>query len=186
MSLESQPLKSKACDNKALKRPLHFIQKQSVNFNERPSGTTIDMVVIHYTDMFTVEESLDILTSSTSHVSAHFLIDTDGTIFQLVDTHMRAWHAGISQWQGVENVNHRSIGIELQNAGQKYFEKFKTYEPYPLLQMQALVDLIHHLKEEHPIAKSLILGHSDVAPDRKIDPGPHFDWQWLRNRIKFN
>lgn len=177
MSLENQPLKNEQ---------IHIIQKPSANFNERPSDVKIDMVIIHYTDMFTTQESLNILTNPTSQVSAHFLIDTDGTIFQLVDTHMRAWHAGVSQWQGVENVNHRSIGIELQNPGQKYFEKFKTYDPYPLVQMQALVDLTHYLKELHPIKKSLILGHSDVAPGRKIDPGPHFDWQWLRNRIKFN
>ena len=99
------------------------MQRPSLNFNERPKGTVIDMVIIHYTDMFTTEESLEILTSPTSNVSAHFLIDTDGTIIELVDTQKRAWHAGVSQWQEVQNVNHRSIGIELQNGGQKYFEK---------------------------------------------------------------
>lgn len=157
----------------------------SPNYDERPQGASIDTVIIHYTDFLTCEESLACLTDASKKVSAHFLIDEQGEIYQLVDPYYRAWHAGVSAWQDRENINHYSIGIELQNGGMTYYQKFQQWQPYPHVQMQALVDLIHALKCFFPLCSNLILGHCAIAPDRKIDPGPHFDWKWIKSKIKF-
>jgi N-acetylmuramoyl-L-alanine amidase len=154
----------------------------SPNFDERPKGVLIDTAVIHYTDMETAKLALERLSDSKAKVSAHYLVDVDGTIYQLVPDEKRAWHAGLSCWRGRENVNHFSIGIELQNPGHVHFLQHCCWSPYPLPQMEALVVLLTDLTGRHPIQPCDIVGHSDIAPARKQDPGPHFDWKWLAER----
>lgn len=155
----------------------------SPNFNDRPKGVSINCIVLHYTDFLTVEESLDRLTDSCSQVSSHYLIDDDGTIYQLVADEKRAWHAGVSHWNGCDNVNHNSIGIELQNGGMTYKEQFGDWPPYPAAQMDALAELAHDLQLRFSIPTEHIVGHNEIAPTRKIDPGPHFNWDDLKDRL---
>jgi N-acetylmuramoyl-L-alanine amidase len=154
----------------------------SPNFNDRPVGTVINTVVLHYTDLENSKVSLNILCDPKAEVSSHYLIDVDGTINQLVADEKRAWHAGVSQWRGRDNVNNFSIGIELQNPGYNYFLKYGHWDPYPLPLMGSLVELLRDLTSKYPINPLDIIGHNDVAPDRKRDPGPHFDWQWLAKK----
>ncbi len=162
---------------------MHFVSYPSPNFNDRPVETVIDTVVLHYTDMETAQASLDILCDPKAEVSSHYLIDIDGTIYQLVLDEKRAWHAGVSHWKGRDNVNNFSIGIELQNPGyHSYFVKYGCWDSYPLSLMESLVELLKSLTYKYPINPLDIVGHCDIAPDRKIDPGPHFDWQWLATR----
>lgn len=156
----------------------------SPNFNDRPEGVSINCIVMHYTDFLTVEESLACLTVPSSNVSAHYLIDDDGTVYQLVMDEKRAWHAGVSHWNGHDNVNHNSIGIELQNGGMTYKEQFGEWPPYPAVQMEALAELVHDLQTRFSIPTEHIVGHNDIAPTRKIDPGPHFKWDDLRKRLE--
>ena len=111
-------------------------------------------------------------------VSAHYLIDYDGSIYRLVPDEKRAWHAGLSTWQGIDNVNDYSIGIEIQNKG----VTTTPVEPYTALQMDALVQLLRYLTKLHNIKPHNIIGHCDIAPERKIDPGEHFDWLWLKEK----
>lgn len=159
---------------------INFKHCPSPNYNTRPDNTLIDTIIIHYTDFKTIDESIECLTNPATEVSAHFLIDRDGSIYQLVHPKFRAWHAGVSHWCGTDNLNHNSIGIELQNEGKKYFDIHNAWEPYPSEQMYALGSLIHALQEYYPIKDDLILGHNQIAPTRKIDPGPHFSWDMLK------
>jgi len=156
---------------------MNIISRPSPNFNDRPDSAIIDTVVIHYTDMENANVSLERLCDPKAEVSSHYLVDTDGTVYQLVADEKRAWHAGASHWNGKDNVNNFSIGIELQNHGHNYFLLHKCWPPYPLAQMEALVILLSDLKNRHPV--KYIVGHNDVSPGRKQDPGPHFDWKWL-------
>ncbi len=161
---------------------MHLIPYPSPNFNERPKETVIETIVLHYTDMETADLSLKRLCDPKAEVSTHYLVDIDGTIYQLVADEKRAWHAGVSQWKGRDNVNHFSIGIELQNEGYEYFLKHNVWDPYPLPLMESLVQLLKVLTTKYNIDPSNIVGHDDIAPDRKRDPGPHFDWQWLAEK----
>jgi len=133
--------------------------------DRRPS-----MVVIHYTSNDTAAHSLNTLTSPERRVSAHYLIARDGTLYQLVPENRRAWHAGQSYWAGLTDVNSASIGIELDNNGQ---------EPYPEAQLKTLESLLQDLRARYRIQSENVVGHSDVSPGRKIDPGPYFPWQRL-------
>lgn len=148
-----------------LQKSLEYI---SPNFNERPNNTKIDTIVIHYT-----EKKDDItwhLEALELKVSAHYLINREGNIFSVVPDHLRAFHAGKSFWRGRDKVNDFSIGIELDNNGKEEFSG-------PL--MDSLISLCHELMRNHPIDQSNIIGHSDVAPGRKSDPGRLFDWEML-------
>jgi N-acetylmuramoyl-L-alanine amidase len=160
-----------------------FIWHPSKNFNERPVGVIIDTLVLHYTDMPTAHDSLERLCDPAAKVSTHYLIDRNGHIYHLVNDAKRAWHAGVSSWQGRDNVNDFSIGIELQNFGYNYFIANNTWQPYTSIQMGKLVLLIDYLRKIHPIPLANIVGHNQVAPGRKFDPGPHFDWDLLRTKI---
>lgn len=160
-----------------------IVAAPSPNFNNRPEGTSIDYIVLHYTDFLTVKESLDCLISPSSNVSAHYLIDNDGTIYQLVHDEKRAWHAGVSHWQGKDNINHYSIGIELQNGGMIYKNIYGDWQPYPDGQMESLAELLLDLQRRFNIPTKNIIGHSEIAPGRKIDPGPHFNWSDLYARL---
>ena len=155
---------------------MNFIHFPSPNYNERPKNTIIDTVIIHYTDTLTTEHALEILTEPKTEVSSHYLIDLDGTIYQLVDDEKRAWHAGVSSWQGRENINNCSIGIELQNQGETGYKIKGYFDDFPDIQIKKLCELIKFLMQKHPVKKDLILGHGDIAPDRKKDPGEKFPW----------
>ena len=146
----------------------------SPNFDARATDMQIDILVIHYTGMTDAGAALDRLCDPAAKVSAHYLIDEDGQIIQLVDEHDRAWHAGVSAWRGETDVNNRSIGIELVNPGHEF-----GYRPFPEAQMAALEAMAHGILRRHPIPARNVVGHSDVAPGRKQDPGELFDWQRL-------
>jgi len=146
----------------------------SPNHGPRPPGTAVDMLLLHYTGMRSAEAALDRLRDPVAQVSAHYLIDEAGRIFRLVAEERRAWHAGVSCWAGRPNVNDLSIGIELVNPGHEF-----GYRPFPAAQMEALLHLARGICARHPIPPRRVLGHSDVAPARKQDPGELFDWAWL-------
>ena len=132
------------------------------------------MLLLHYTGMIEVDAARDRLTDPTAKVSAHYLIDEDGRCFALVPEHRRAWHAGHAFWQGETAINACSIGIELHNPGHEF-----GYRPFPEAQMAGLKILARDILARHPIAPTRVLGHSDVAPERKQDPGELFDWAGL-------
>lgn len=147
----------------------------SVNFDDRPEGSVIKYLIFHYTER-DFDESLRLLSGQDPDrkVSSHYMICEAGEIYRLVPEDKRAWHAGLSSHWGEDTpINQRSIGIELVNNGQ---------EPFKQAQMEALVDLSRDIVRRHNISPFHILGHSDIAPDRKVDPGEHFDWQWLASQ----
>jgi N-acetylmuramoyl-L-alanine amidase len=150
------------------------ISRPSPNFDERPEAVPIDMLVLHYTGMPDRDQALSRLTDPTAQVSAHYLIDEDGCVFILVEEAKRAWHAGRSAWRGQSNINGRSIGIELVNPGHEF-----GYRPFPPAQMESLADLATGILARHPIPARNVVGHADIAPQRKEDPGELFDWRWL-------
>jgi len=142
--------------------------------NERRSNAPVDMVILHYTGMKTGEAALARLTDPASEVSAHYVVDEDGTITQCVPEARRAWHAGASFWKGERDVNSRSIGIEIVNPGHDL-----GYPPFPDAQIEAVIALLKDVCGRRGVAPERILGHSDVAPARKIDPGEKFPWNRL-------
>lgn len=153
---------------------MRTIERPSPNHGPRPADGRVDMLVIHYTGMRSAAEALDRLCDPEAEVSAHYLIERDGTVHRMVDESRRAWHAGRAWWQGETDVNGRSIGIELENPGHEW-----GYLPFPDAQMAALVVLCRGILARHPIPPGRIVGHSDVAPRRKLDPGELFDWKGL-------
>jgi N-acetylmuramoyl-L-alanine amidase len=138
----------------------------SPNFNERRPS----FVVIHYTSDASAAKALQTLTSRQAEVSAHYLVERDGAVVQLVDERARAWHAGDSLWGAVRDLNSASIGIELDNDGA---------EPYPTAEIDSLLRLLADLRQRYSLPAANFLGHSDVAPSRKSDPGPLFPWRAL-------
>ena len=163
----------------------------SPNFDERPNNTSIDLIVIHaislpagfYNTQLIKDLFLNCLDPGTDQflesikdlkVSSHFLITRKGTLIQFVPTHKRAWHAGISDYKGRENCNDFSIGIELEGCDDEEFEQ---------LQYNSLSRLINFLSKDLQINKQNIVGHADIAPDRKTDPGPLFDWTLLQSML---
>lgn len=146
----------------------------SPNHGPRPDDATIDMLVLHYTGMKDAPAALQRMTDPEAEVSAHYMIEEDGRTLQLVDEVHRAWHAGVSFWRGNTDINSRSIGIELVNPGHEF-----GYRAFPEPQMAALVDLAGDVLAHHPIPPRNVVGHSDVAPARKQDPGELFDWRRL-------
>jgi len=154
---------------------MNIIQRPSPNFDTR-EGHSIDMLVLHYTGMQTAQGALDKLCNGNAErkVSAHYMVDEDGTIYALVPEGMRAWHAGVSYWRGNNNINQRSIGIEIVNPGHEY-----GYRPFPSIQMDAVAELSKGIIRRHAITARNVIGHSDIAPERKDDPGELFDWKFL-------
>lgn len=146
----------------------------SPNHGPRRGGAVPDMVVIHYTAMETAEAALARLSDPAAEVSAHYLVDASGTVFELVPEDARAWHAGRGAWGDVRDVNSRSIGIELANPG-----PLAALPPFPAPQMTALETLLAGVRARWAIPPERVIGHSDMAPDRKADPGPKFDWRRL-------
>lgn len=142
----------------------------SPNFGERRGGVKPEFVVIHYTAMESCDAAHARLCDPVHEVSAHYLVDYDGTVHALVDEAMRAWHAGAGLWLGQGDLNSRSVGIELANTGA---------EPFPEPQMTALETLLAGIMARWDIAPHGVIAHSDLAPGRKSDPGARFDWQRL-------
>jgi N-acetylmuramoyl-L-alanine amidase len=145
----------------------------SPNHDSR-GDTPIDMLLLHYTGMKSAQEALARLCDPSAKVSAHYTIDEDGTVYVHVPEARRAWHAGQSHWAGATDINARSIGIELVNPGHEF-----GYREFPDSQISALTTLCHSILVRHPIPSARVLGHSDVAPARKDDPGELFPWQQL-------
>lgn len=151
--------------------------KPSPNFNDRKHP--IDMLVFHYTGMETGQEALDRMCDAVAEVSAHYMVWEDGRIVQLVGEDKRAWHAGVSSWQGDTDLNSRSIGIEIVNGGHDWPLAEDVLPPYPNAQIEALIELSRGILERWDIPATRIVGHSDIAPARKVDPGEHFPWDRL-------
>ncbi|HMI18407.1 MAG TPA: N-acetylmuramoyl-L-alanine amidase [Sphingomonas sp.] len=149
-----------------------ILDRPSPNFDERK--LPVSMIVIHYTGMCDAASALDRLTDPSSKVSSHYLIGEDGQICRLVSETKRAWHAGKAHWRGIDDVNSASIGIELVNPGHE-----NGYRPFSEAQMEALVPLMAKIVGRYSITRGNIVGHSDVAPARKDDPGELFDWDRL-------
>ncbi len=146
----------------------------SPNHDARPAGAEISVLVLHYTGMESAEAALTRLCDPEAKVSAHYVVDEDGTTHVLVEESARAWHAGKSNWRGYEGVNDISIGIELVNPGHEF-----GYRPFPEAQMQALITLCQQILARHPIPPRNVVAHADIAPDRKEDPGELFEWRRL-------
>lgn len=144
------------------------------NFNERPEGAIIDILVMHYTGMQSAEAALNHMCNPEAQVSAHYMVYEDGRIINLVPEEKRAWHAGISCWHGVSSLNDTSIGIEIVNPGHEF-----GYRPFPEMQMGAVKELAKDIMQRRFIEPRNVVGHSDIAPLRKQDPGELFDWKWL-------
>lgn len=151
---------------------MNFIEAVSPNFNERTSPP--DIIVLHYTGMQTGEEALARLCDAEAKVSSHYLVEEDGRVFRLVPEERRAWHAGVSFWKGETDINGRSIGIEIVNPGHEF-----GYRHFPKAQVDAVIALLTDIRSRWQVEDGRIIGHSDIAPDRKIDPGELFPWKEL-------
>lgn len=154
---------------------MEFIDAPSPNFNERTAPP--DMIVLHYTGMETGEAALERLRDGEyegGRVSSHYLVEEDGRVFRLVPEERRAWHAGRSFWRGERDVNSRSVGIEIVNPGHEF-----GYRPFPEAQAAAVIALVGDVRTRWIVPDGNIVAHSDVAPDRKIDPGELFPWKRL-------
>ena len=146
------------------------LSRPSPNFGPRRLAARPDLVVLHYTAMQSAGAALERLCDPEAEVSAHYLICERGEVWHLVDEEMRAWHAGAGCWGDVSDVNSRSNGIELANRGD---------HPFPEPQMAALEGLLAGIMARWEIPPERVIGHSDMAPLRKSDPGPRFDWRRL-------
>jgi len=154
---------------------MEMIDTPSPNFDER--SLPVSMIVLHYTGMPDAAGAIARLTSPEAKVSAHYLIAEDGQIVRMVSEEKRAWHAGNSYWRGVTDVNSASVGIEIVNPGHEF-----GYRPFPDEQIAALIPLVSAIKDRHGIGRGDVVGHSDVAPARKSDPGELFPWEALAKR----
>lgn len=146
----------------------------AANSEPRRGFTKPNLLLLHYTGMRSAAAAIAYLARADSKVSCHYVIDVDGTITQQVPEALRAWHAGLSCWAGETDINSCSIGIEIQNPGHEL-----GYHDFPAAQMGAVARLGRDICRRHTIASERVLAHSDVAPQRKIDPGEKFDWGWL-------
>ena len=151
---------------------LEFQTTPSPNFDARRALP--DMLVLHYTGMQTAEEAIARLRDADARVSAHYVVDEDGTLYALVPEERRAWHAGKGVWQGESDCNAASIGIEIVNPGHQW-----GYRDFPDVQIDAVIALIADIRSRWTIPDDRIIGHSDLAPDRKEDPGERFPWKRL-------
>jgi N-acetylmuramoyl-L-alanine amidase len=146
----------------------------SPNHDARPADTPIDTLILHYTGMRSAQAAIDRLRDPGAGVSSHYVVDEDGAILRLVPEDRRAWHAGASYWRGHTGLNDRSIGIEIVNPGHEW-----GYADFPVLQLAGVCDLCLAILARHPIPARNVVAHSDVAPDRRQDPGERFPWRDL-------
>ena len=149
-----------------------LIEAPSPNFDDRTLPIT--MIVLHYTGMVDGESAIARLRDPGAKVSSHYVVAEDGTVLRLVPEDKRAWHAGQSHWRDVDDVNSASIGIEIVNPGHEF-----GYRPFPDEQIEAVIRLVHDIKDRYQITRGNIVGHSDIAPARKRDPGELFPWSRL-------
>ena len=156
-------------------RSMPMIDLPSPNHDER--ALPVSMIVLHYTGMPEAQGALDRPTSPEAKVSCHYCIDEDGSVYRLVDEERRAWHAGQSYWRGVRDINSASIGIEIVNPGHEF-----GYRDFPDEQIAALLPLVAELKDRYGIGRGNVVGHSDIAPTRKEDPGELFPWDAFAKR----
>ena len=152
--------------------PIH--ERPSPNHDARPEGQAVDILLLHYTGMASGEAALARMCNPEAKVSAHYCVEEDGRVFQLVGEDRRAWHAGVASWQGAKDINARSVGIEIVNPGHEF-----GYRPFPAAQMASVTALAQDILARHAIPAARVLGHSDVAPLRKEDPGELFNWPGL-------
>ena len=158
---------------------MEFIQ--SPNFNERRGGARPSLILLHYTGMESAGAALARLCDPVAEVSAHYMVYEDGRVVQMVDEAHRAWHAGVSQWGDIVDVNSHSIGIEMVNPGHEF-----GYRAFPQVQVTAVKVLCRGIMARWDIGAEGVLGHSDVAPGRKVDPGELFPWDELEvERLAF-
>jgi N-acetylmuramoyl-L-alanine amidase len=151
--------------------------RPSPNYNARvmpEGGRPVRQIILHYTGMQDGQAAVDWLCNPESGVSSHYLVHEDGRIIQMVEEMDRAWHAGVSLWRGAADLNSSSIGIEIQNPGHEW-----GYRPFPDSQMRSVIRLVATLCVRHRIDRADVIGHSDIAPTRKEDPGELFDWPRL-------
>ena len=151
---------------------MSMIDTPSPNFDERSLPVT--MIVLHYTGMQDAASAIARLSDPEAKVSAHYLIAEDGQIVRMVDEDKRAWHAGRSHWRKVNDVNSASVGIEIVNPGHEF-----GYRPFPIAQIDALIPLMQEITLRYRITRGNVVGHSDIAPARKDDPGELFPWERL-------
>ncbi len=149
-----------------------MIDTPSPNFDEREASVSI--LVLHYTGMIDGALAIERLASPDSKVSCHYLVAEDGQVVRMVDESKRAWHAGRSYWRGLTALNNHSIGIEIVNPGHEH-----GYRPFPEAQIEALIPLVSEIVARHKITRGNVVGHSDIAPARKEDPGELFPWARL-------
>jgi N-acetylmuramoyl-L-alanine amidase len=153
---------------------LKIIERPSPNFNERENGGPVDILVMHYTGMPDAESAMKLLTTVEGKVSSHYTIDEDGTVYRHVPEELRAWQAGVSSWFEATDINSRSIGIEIVNPGHEW-----GYRPFPPAQIAAVIEISKGILKRWPITPARVVAHSDIAPNRKIDPGELFPWDEL-------
>ncbi|WP_429912279.1 N-acetylmuramoyl-L-alanine amidase [Glycocaulis sp.] len=149
-----------------------LIHRPSPNFNDR--ALPVSMLVLHYTGMETGRAAIDRLADPDAKVSAHYVVAEDGSVIAMVDEAKRAWHAGLSYWRGITDINSASIGMEIVNGGHDF-----GLPDYPPAQIDAVIALSRAIIARHAIAPVNVVGHSDIAPGRKIDPGEKFPWERL-------
>lgn len=152
-----------------------MIFEPSPNVDDRDGP--VSLLVMHYTGMPSARSAIDLLKSPRAKVSAHYVVDEDGTVYNLVPEARRAWHAGISCWRGQRMLNDASVGIEIVNPGHEW-----GYRAFAPAQMQAVLELSQGIIARHGIAAGNVVAHSDIAPNRKQDPGELFAWPWLAAR----
>jgi N-acetylmuramoyl-L-alanine amidase len=153
---------------------VRVFEAPSSNQDDRPNGTNVDTIVLHYTGMKTASAAIARLRDPAARVSSHYVIEEDGKVWQLVPEARRAWHAGISFWRGRTGLNDTSVGIEIVNPGHEH-----GYRDFPVLQLAAVCDLCLSILSRHAVPARNVVGHSDIAPERKEDPGERFDWASL-------
>ena len=160
--------------------------KMNTNLNYSPNFDVkkrrvkeVKFIIFHYTGMKKENQAITRLTNSKSKVSSHYLIKNNGEILTLVPDLYVAWHAGISSWKNYKSINKYSIGIEISNPGHEY-----SYKKFSKEQVKSIIKLSTYLIKKYNIKPNFILGHSDIAPDRKKDPGEKFPWKYLsKNKI---
>lgn len=162
---------------------MKIIQTPSPNFNERKNSVQPRFIIVHYTGTKTAGEAAAYYLNESKDpqagpISPHYMIDGDGTTYHFVDEDKRAWHAGVSEWKGETDINSLSIGIELVNEGE-----FADYPPFEAVQIDRLVELCRDIQQRYSIPAADVIGHDDIAPGRKKDPGPAFPWSDFRARL---
>ncbi len=162
----------------SLKMGVNLTRYYSINFDlPKRSKQSIKFIIIHYTGMKKESEAIKRLCSPKSKVSSHYFIKNNGEVLNMVPDLYKAWHAGISYWKHYNSLNKHSIGIEINNPGHEH-----KYKKFPLKQINSLINLLRYLIKKYNINKNNVLGHSDISPNRKKDPGEKFPWKKLAKR----